>query len=205
MTNNSIAPDALFPHTSDLEIPILLEDYQANFVDLPVRGWGSVSRTSQFRGTWHFYTDDSKFSALWKHPEAMQKTKAVNAVEPNFTTDWQMPYPVVLYRIYQKRWLARYWQTFGLGIFVDLNVPSTLQQFNLNGVPYGWLAYATAASDKRLNVLEEHAEAARTRAMTDNYRLLVYGGGPDTAKLCEKNNWVHVKDARNEVRDGRGR
>lgn len=200
--NKQVAPDAVFPHTSDLEIPILLPNYQANFVDLPVRGWGSVSRASQFRGTWHFYTDDTKFSALWKHPETLLKTKAINIVEPNFSTDWQMAYPVVLYRIFQKRWLARYWQENGLGVFVDLSVPDNWQDINLNGVPRGWLAYSTAANDDRLTVLCEHAAVARVHAGSDNYRLLVYGGGNKTAQLCEANGWVHVRDARNEVANG---
>lgn len=200
--NKIVAPDAVFPHTHDLEIPLLLETYQASFVDLPVRGWGSVARSSRFQGTWHFYVDDSKFSALWKHPESVLKTKALNAVEPNFSTDWQMQYPVVIYRIYQKRWLARYWQHHGIGIFVDLNVPDRWQEINLNGVPLGWKSYATAANDDRLAVLKEHAEVARKHSGSANYQLLVYGGATETAKVCEQHGWVHVRDARNEVRNG---
>jgi len=36
----STSPDAIFPHTAQLEIPLLLNNVQADFVDLPVRGWG---------------------------------------------------------------------------------------------------------------------------------------------------------------------
>ena len=134
MTN---VPDAIFPHTSDLELPLLMEDRQADFVDLPVRGWGSVSRRTQFQGTWHFYTDDYKFATLWKKPGTILTTKAINFVEPNFSTDDQMPYPVVLERLYKKRWLSRYWQENGLGCFADLNVAPRWEDLNLEGIPYG--------------------------------------------------------------------
>jgi hypothetical protein len=196
-------PDAIFPHTSELEIPLLLPEYQADFVDLPIRGWGSVSRRSRFRGTWHFYTHDYKFDTLWKKPDALLKTRCCNIVEPNFTTDHQMPYPVVLYRTYQKRWLARYWQEkAGIGVFVDLNVAPGWDEVNLHGVPDGWQSYATGANDTHLDELEKHAEIARRHAAPNMLRLLVYGGAKKTAQLCEQNDWVHVYDARNEVRDG---
>ena len=199
---NSV-PDAIFPHTSKYEIPILDERYQADFVDLPVRGWGSVSRRTRFRGTWHFYTDDYKFSTLWKKPDTLLNTKAVNIVEPNFSTDYQMPFPVVIYRIYQKRWLARYWQQkLGLGVFVDLSVPDVCMKYNMEGVPRGWQSYATQTSDNRLHILEEHAEIARLHAAPNQIRFLVYGGNKETAEYCEENGFIHVRDARNEARNG---
>ena len=160
----TIAPDAIFPHTAELEIPILLENRQANFVDLPVRGWGSVARRSRFRGTWHFYVDDTKFNALWKRPEDILKTRCVNCCEANFSTDVQMPWPVALYRIYQKRWMARYWQENGIDVFVDLSVAAPYEHLNLEGVPSGWQSYCTAANDSCLDILESHAERALNHA-----------------------------------------
>jgi len=195
-------PDAIFPHTALLEVPILMEGRQADFIDLPVRGWGSVSRQTKFQGTWHFYVDDYKFSTLWKKPDTILNTKAINFVEPNFSTDEQMPYSVVLYRIYQKRWMARYWQEKGLGCFVDLSVPKKWEDLNMEGVPKGWCSYATAANDLRLDTLERHAMIARRHSLWQPLRFLVYGGGPLTAKVCERNDWVHVRDARNEARNG---
>jgi hypothetical protein len=197
----TIVPDAIFPHTALLEIPQLMIGRQADFCDLPVRGWGSVSRRTQFQGTWHFYVDDYKFSTAWKKPETLLNTKAINFVEPNFSTDQQMPYPVVLYRIYQKRWISRFWQEKGLGCFVDLSVADKWEDLNLEGVPKGWQSYATAANDLRLDTLERHATCAKRHALGQKIRLLVYGGGEKTAKLCEKNDWVHVRDARNEARE----
>jgi len=196
-------PDALFPHTSKLEIPILDPSRQGRFVDLPVRGWGSVSRRNRFRGTWHFYVDDRKFSALWKHPDTILKSKAVNCVEPNFSTDVQMPYPVVLYRTYQKRWLSRFWQEKGMDIFVDLSVADLphFQELNFEGVPKGWLSYATHATDSRIYMLMDEALRARNHAGTSDIKLLVYGGGKDVAEACAMEGWVHVKDQRNDARE----
>jgi len=200
---NLRVPDAMFPHTSELEIPQLDITKQAKFCDLPIRGWGSTSRRVRFRGTWHFYVEDAKFSALWKHPEAPLKTKAIACVEPNYSTDYQMPYPVVLYRVFQKRWLARYWQENGLEIFVDLNVADNdhWHKLNLVGVPQGWRSYATSASSSRLHILEKHAAIATEHAQGEKLRFLVYGGGKKVADMCEKNDWVHVRDARNEARE----
>lgn len=191
-------PDALFPTNNEYGIPSLRMDRQAKFTDLPVRGWGSCARKDRMRGTWHFYVDDEKFTGLWKHPDGLLKTKAINTVEPNFSTDDQMPLAVALFRIYQKRWLSRYWQEYSLDVFVDLNVADQFQQVNLFGVPKGWQAYATAACDSRLDTLEMHAALAREHAEGLPIRLLVYGGsiGGATAELCGKNDWVHLPDAR---------
>ena len=194
------APDAIFPHSQVFEIPLLRGDRQGQFVDLPVRAWGSVSRQRAFNGTWHFYIDDEKMTALWKHPETLVQTRALNVVEPNFSISEQMPFPEAIHRIYKKRWLARYWQEHSIDIFVDLNVADHYQDLNLLGVPDGWLSYATASNDLRLETLEKHAELARKHAGVDIINLLVYGGHDKTAEVCAKNNWVHVRDAKNESR-----
>jgi len=194
-------PDAKFPTDNDLDIPLLRMDYQGEFVDLPVRGWGSVARSSQMRGTWHFYTDDEKFSALWKHPDGPVKSKAFNCVEANYTTDDQMPWPVGLYRIYQKRWLARYWQENNICIFVDLNVAEPFEEVNLYGVPKGWKSYATSASDSKVDLLLRQGAIAGQHAGRSKINFLVYGGGKKVAAACATNDWVHIKDARNAARE----
>lgn len=184
------------------EIPKLDINKQGDFISLPVAGWGSVSRRTRFKGTWHFYIDDSKFTALWKHPETLVNTKAIYCVEPNFSTHEQMQFPVALYRIYQKRWLARYWQECNIGIFVDLNVADQYQPLNFHGVPEGWKSYATHAVDSREDVLLKHTNIAKTHANGD-IKMLVYGGGKKITKICEEYGFVHVRDARNEARDGK--
>jgi hypothetical protein len=194
-------PDCLFPTDNAYGVPLLRNDLQGLFVDLPVCGWGCVSRKSRMKGTWHFYVDDSKFSALWKHPEGVLKTKAYNCAEANYTTDEQMPFAVGLYRIYQKRWMARFWQEHGMNIFVDLNVAPKFYKANILGVPSGWSSFATSACDSKIDMLMEHAEIAKQVASGAPLRFLVYGGGPKVRELCGEQNWVNIPDARNTARE----
>jgi hypothetical protein len=152
------------------------------------------------RGTWHFYVDDEKFSGVWKHPDSVLKTKCIATVEANFSTDDQMPLALGLYQIYRKRWLARYWQEYGLPIWVDLNVARPYYDYNLLGVPKGWRSYATSASDARIEILEEHAAVAQEHAGGHPIRLLVYGGGENVRAICGERGWVNVPDARIQAR-----
>jgi len=193
-------PDALFPADNIWDIPTLYLPLQADFVDLPVRGWGSIKRKTMMRGTWHFYVDDYKFSALWKSPDAVLKTAAVSVVEVNFTTEDQMPKAVGLYRTMQKRWLARYWQSQGLRVFVDLNVAKKFDEINLLGVPDGWKSFATSGADYAIGRLEDQYTIALRKAGGAPTNFLVYGGGLKIAKLCAERGWVYVPDARNAAR-----
>lgn len=197
--NELRVPDALFSSNNHLEIPSLLLDYQGRYVDLPVRGWGSVSRPTRMRGTWHFFVDDYKFTALWKHPESVLKTKAYNCVEANYTTDDQMPLAVGAYRIYQKRWLARFWQEHGMGIFVDLNVAQKFEEINFLGVPLGWRSYATSATSSDLPLLEHQVKLALENSGTD-INLLVYGGGEEVKQYCGWMGFVHIPEARGQAK-----
>lgn len=197
MTNT---PDALFPSTY-FGVPLLRLDRAANFVDAPVRGWGSVSRTKRMRGTWHFYVDDFKFNTLWTQPDQVALSQAVNCVEINFSIEDQSPFAVALYQIYRKRWVARYWQECGFRIFVDLNVPPIYEDLNLIGVPDGYSAWATSATDSRINDLARQYEIAKNHGKNGvNQTFLVYGGGKKVRAFCEKHDCVHVNDARNEAR-----
>jgi hypothetical protein len=200
-------PDCLFPTDNHLEIPMLMFERHGTFVDLPVRGWGSVSRKSRMRGTWHFYVDDEKFTALWKHPDAVLKTKAYNCCEANYTTDDQMPMAVGIWRIYMKRWMARFWQSAGMNIFVDMNVAPKFAGINLLGVPDGWPSYSTSACDDQIDMLREQLDQATERACGNQLNFLVYGGGPLVRDFCSLCDLVNVPDARNasrEVSDAQG-
>ena len=187
-----VAPDALFPTDNDLGIPLLTIAEQADFVDLPVRAWGSISRKSSMRGTWHFYTGQDRFSALWKHPEAMQKTRAVTSVEPGFYLDDDMSIAVGAYRIYQKRWVARYWQEMGTRVFADLTVPEKFQKLNLMGLPDGWRSVAIDC-DGDLGLLQSRIDFAQDFARIERLRVLVFGKDEETRELCGKQDWVFVE------------
>lgn len=146
------------------------------------------------RGTYHFYTDDYKFDALWKDPTPIINAGCVNAVEINFSTNPQMPAAEVLYRIYKKRWLARYWQSKGVRIFVDLNVAEPFHDLNLLGVPTGWKAYATRGYTDRLpDILQQHSLACQ-RAATTDILFVVIGGGKTVKAECQAQGWVWVPE-----------
>lgn len=192
---NYPVPDALFPTDNEFGIPLLRTDYAAEFAELPIRGWGNVARRDRMRGTWHFYVEDEKFEAIWKKPDTLLKTGAVATVEVNFSTDEQMPRAIALHRIYQKRWLARYWQEYRVPIWVDLNVAERYERDNLLGVPKGWKSFATYGQDTRIADLERHYQLAKEIG-GEGVRFLVYGGSKGVAEWCATHDAAHVMDTR---------
>jgi hypothetical protein len=175
--------DFRWPSSNELEIPDLRLDVAPVGPDLPLVPWGARCRAKQFRGTHHFYVDDYRFRALWLHPDQVPETGAVAAVEPNFSVFEQTPFPVALWAIYRKRWLARYWQEKGLAVWVDLNVSEAHSELNLLGVPNGWRHYATRGYDERLDDLVREYSLAEENAGAQPM-LIVYGGGAAVAGRC---------------------
>lgn len=185
-------PDALFPTDNEWGIPTLDPALQADFVDLPVQPWGAKSRKVRMPGTYHFYVDDYRFSKLWADPSPVVNSGCLSVVEPNFTTNEQMPRAVALYRIHQKRWLARYWQSYGLRVFVDLNVDPSVYDLALLGVPYGWLAYATRGYSAQIDCLNTEHTLACERAMTERILFLVIGSSEAVRGACHEHGWVYI-------------
>jgi hypothetical protein len=142
-------------------------------------------------GTWHFYVDDYKFNAVWADPSKIHAGKVITAVEPNWSILDQTPYPVALYRVYQKRWIGRYLQEQGVKVIVDLNVPANYAELNLEGVPDGWRSFATRAADAHLDDLVAHFAIAKR--FHEEPIFLVVGGGKKVAEFCTTNGCVHVK------------
>lgn len=176
--------DLIYPSSNELEIPDIVLEHQDS-VDVPLVAWGSRSRRGEFRGTWHFYVDDYRFSQIWERPERLCATGALGAVEPNFSVYEQTPFPVALWATYRKRWLARFWQSRGLSVWVDLNVSEAHSEINLIGVPRGWKWFATRGYDERIEDLRrEHALAVMHAEATPI--LLVYGGGKTVAECVRE-------------------
>lgn len=194
--NQSNVPNALWPSDNDWGIPTLHTRWQAQAVIVPVLKWGSYGRRRTMYGTWHFFTDDWRFEGLWSDPTPVRNTQPACAVEPNFSCHEQLPLAVGIYRIYQKRWISRYWQTQGILIFVDLFVADKFAKINLLGVPYGWTAYATRAKAADLKRLIERAEIAKKHAAGNPITLLVYAGGKGAGELCKEQGWVWIPDPR---------
>jgi hypothetical protein len=189
-------PDALWPTDNEWGIPLLDIHKQADAVDMPVRVWNGSGggRGKAKAGTWHFYTTDDRFNALWDNPAPVVNSGPVNIVEPNFSCWLDMPLAFGLFQIYRKRWLARYWQSKGIRAFVDMNVAPPFYALNLLGVPQGWRAYATRGYSDRLDYIDqEHAQACE-RAGGSDVLFLVYGGGKAVKARCRERGWVWVTE-----------
>lgn len=212
----SITPDAAFPTDNEWDIPTLRKDYCGDFLDLPVEVWGYKKRTSPYLGTVHFYTDDTRFTGLWSEaekrmiknqwtdPDKLVKSGCISAVEPNFTLSLFSPKAYVIWTIYRKRWLARYWQEFGIRIWVDLNVPVEFSPYSLAGVPEGWKAFATRGYTDRLEALNLEWELACNHCR--GYPLfLVVGGSQNVKQWCSERGQDNViwMPEESDIRRGR--
>lgn len=196
-------PDALWPSDNEWGIPTLRADLQAKAVDLPVSLWGAVARTARMKGTWLFYCEDYRFEALWKDPSGVVNSACASIVEPNFSIGPQTPRAVALWQIYRKRWLARYWQSLGIRVFVDMNVDTTtFGDIMMLGVPAGWLAYATRGYSDRLEFTVAEYDLACERAGTDGILFLLYGGGRACGELARERGWAWISEHMDQKRGG---
>lgn len=195
-------PDVIFSSDNEWGVPLLNIHQQATVVYHPFTKWGQVARSSKMTGTYHFYTDDYKFNGLWADPTPIINSGCQAVIEPNFSTNNQMPRAVVLYNIWRKRWLARYWQGFGVKVFVDLNVEPEFDDLNLLGVPRGYKAYATRAYVNMISELERQYKLAQAHAETDDIVFLVYGGRDSVKQLANQYGWIHFPEQASEVHDG---
>lgn len=196
-------PDASFATDNEWGVPLLDLALQARTLDNPVTKWGTVKRGAAMRGTYHFYTDDYKFEALWKDPSPVVNSGCASVVEPNFSTGEQMPLAVGLWGVFRKRWLARWWQTFGVRVFVDLNVEPHLNAINMLGVPQGWGAYATRWLDKYgVGDVEEQYRIAQERSGVEAPLFVVFGGRAAAERACLDHGWVWVREHAAGVNDG---
>lgn len=189
-------PAVIWPSDNALGIPTLDLSMQAAEIVPPFLTWGSVSRNTPNLGTWGFYTEDYRYTALWNDPKPVVNSGCVVAVEPNFSCYEDTPLAVGHWRIYQKRWLARWWQECGIQIFVDLNVAPGYAKVNLLGVPKGWRAYCTRGYLSRLHQLEAEYEIACNRAGTNKILFVVYGGSEKLRGFCESRGWTWIREQR---------
>jgi hypothetical protein len=175
---------------------------QTDALDLPFRAWGAGSRRHlKFRGTYHFYTEDYKYENVWRFPLQPVNSGALALVECNFSTGNGQPLAVSLWDIYRKRWLARFWQSCLVPIWVDLNIDESLLDYALLGVPEGWRAYCSRGLDSDyLHLFGEYKIAYEHCGETPLF--LVYGGGSLVENICLDQGWLwqpdnmHVKDRR---------
>lgn len=195
MATVDYVPDAVFASDNDYEIPLLDSNLQARSLDLPFAIWGAQSRQTKIPGgTYAFYTSDDRFQALWADPSGVVNSGAANIVEPNFSCYATMPIAVGAYQIYRKRWIARWCQTYGVRVLVDLNVAPKFRDINLMGVPTGWKAYCTRSSVDYVDELDEEFALACERAEDSHPLFVVYGGGKISQARCKERGWLWLAD-----------
>ena len=187
------AKDILFPSDNLYDIPCLRIDKQAGHLELPFVPYGTGRRNKRV-ATLHFYVDDYRFNALWKNPAKIFDNNPAAAVEPNYSLFDTTPLAFGLQFIYQKRWMARYWQENGIRIYVDLNVSSKFFDYNRMGVPDGWNAFATRGALGGLELLKAKFNQARQISGLDSPNLIVYGGGKEVHDFCCRHSLLYVHD-----------
>lgn len=189
-------PNILYPgHDNAWDIPTLDMDMQADGFPVPIMKWGSQARSRIMEGTYHFYVEDYKFEALWKHPNGVVNSRVKVIIEPNFSTSSHMPRAEVLYMvIYRKRWLARYWQSQGIRVVVDVNIERSFFDIALMGVPKGWKYYANRAYTSDTSHLYEAYKLCVEHAGIPDIVYTVYGGGRGVRELCRKEGWNYLAE-----------
>lgn len=184
--------DWIFPSSNEFGIPDLLPSMQPRGLELPVNRWGATARKCRIENcTYHFYTDDYRFEGLWRDPTGPINAGARACVEPNFSTNGEMPRAVALWYVYAKRWLAKFWQTHGIEIWVDLAMTERYRDIALLGVPHEYKAYATYTYTKGYDddwLYKQHEMAVKHSG--DDIMLWVYGGEEHTEQLCRENGWL---------------
>lgn len=188
-------PDAVWPTDNDWGVPLLDLNMQALAFDQPAAIWGAGGRKARMNGTWLFYTEDYRYEALWADPSPVLNTGAIAAVEPNFSVYRNMPAAVGLWQVYRKRWIARWWQSHGLRVWVDLNVASNHYELNALGIPQGWRAFATRGYSERLDELHlEYGQACQFAGEGVTPLFLVVGGGKAVKAECMAHGWLWVTE-----------
>ncbi len=185
--------DVLYPSDNLYDIPCLRLDMQAGNLELPFVPYGTGRKNRQV-ATIHFYVDDYRFTALWKNPAKILDTNASAIVEPNYSLFDTTPLAFGLQFIYQKRWMAKYWQDHGVRIYADLNVSSKFFDYNRMGIPDGWNAFATRGALGGIQLLNGKYEVAREISGLDCPNMIVYGGGREVHDFCCKHSLLYVHD-----------
>ena len=174
-------------------VPTLDLEFQCLTKHALVERWGRIARhNTRMPGMWHFYTDDYKFSGVWKDPDVIIRTGCSAAIEPNYTSTHAHPKAEVLYNIWRKRWLARYWQSNGIKTVVDLNVEVPFWDLNMLGVPKGWKSYATRWY-ANFDYVDLQYKRAQEHAETEDITFFVFATKTkDVEDVCKEKGWINI-------------
>jgi len=162
---------------------------------MPCVAYGSISRTAPMPGTFHFYTDDYRFSRLIHHPARILASMPRAAIEANFSTGPHTSRAESLFGVFLRRRLSTLWQEWGLRIAVDLNLHDDVMDLALLGVPIGWPSYATR-THRRTSIAdtEDRFNLAVSHSRVSNPLFIVVGGGKPVKDACRERDWVYVPE-----------
>lgn len=185
--------DIVFASDNEYEIPCLLPETQATELLNPVMPYGAESRTKAGVGTYHFYVEDYRFESVWQKPGNVLNSGCVAITEPNISLFNTTPKAWAIFQTFRKRWIARFYQQFGVKVFVDLNVNQKFYELNMLGVPKGWKAFSTRAYADRIDALEAEIEIAK-KWSGNKPLMFVVGGGEKAQKICQKEKVIYVEN-----------
>jgi len=196
-------PDAVWGSDNLYGIPMLDLNMQADHLEAPFAGWGTMVRKNKMTGTYHFYVDDNRFEQVWRDPVGVANSACYAVVEPNFSVYTDMPKAVAIWQMFRKRWLARWFQSIGIRIIVDLNIAHRHDDLRFIGVPEGWKSYCTRAYSARLDeTLVEYEEAVK-HAGGGTILFVCYGGGKKAEELSMERGWIWYPDQQTKAKDVR--
>lgn len=198
--------DIVWPSSNPFGVPDILAGMQAEKIEDPFTIWGSIPRTAVMTGTYGGFTDDYRFEALWNAPDKLVNSGCKVAVELNYSVSPRMPPAVVIYRTYQKRWLARYWQSQGVKIIVDVNVPEACFSLNLLGVPREFRAFMMRSHVGTHDLIPKYYERLCEYCGSDVF-FAVYGGElhGEAHRICQAHGFAWKEDRMSSNRRERRR
>jgi ParB-like chromosome segregation protein Spo0J len=181
----------------DLDPDYQLEEVPENSCIL----WGTKKITT--KPVYHFYTDDYRYTSLFKEPETLIQTKPIGIIEPNFGISNLFPKAVALYRIYQKRWIARNCQKHGIRVAVNLDIAPEFMDLNFLRVPKEWRSFAANGNILNIDLLYQYHQMAVNYTGNEDILYFVYGGGRRIGELSRDNNWIWIPDSQEGNKKGK--
>lgn len=194
--------DCLYDSDNEYDIPNLRLDMQAGKLELPLAAYGAESRQKKGITTYHFYVEDYRFESIWKDPTKVLRSGCRAIVEPNLSLFDTTPVAYGLQQLYKKRWISRYYQECGIGVYADLNVARKFYDYNRMGIPAGYDAFCTRGYADRMEYLTAEYDIAREISGKDTPNLIVYGGGKAVKSFCAAHSLVYVEQLMTAKRNG---
>lgn len=193
--------DTIFAGEPEFGIPMLSLDFEAKEVPAKFVKWAELSPKKPDLMGWHFYTKDYKFNTIWQNPGQLISGNAMYFAEVNFSIRNAHSRAYALGQIFRKRQIARWLQSKGRYIFVDLNVGKKHLVDNFLGVPVGWKAYITRGSQEKIPYILDQFEAAIKHAGGDEIFGVIYGGGIEVEDFAKEAGAVYIPERMTAVRE----